>query len=515
MEWLFRAEPWPETSLRLRLRREVTIEAAGGVLVLRHWWGSTNLNGVGASTAARLRRLAHGWVASTELASASETDSGADPLRAITDFAEVLWALDRIGFLVALQLVHRGEAVLTLEPLSRAAHLPAAPVHPSAARLSPFAFLQDVEDDLVVLSAVGSHRAVVHSAGVAAITSLLGPPAAPGDHVTAATHALLGAVGMLRGSEGLGSSGIADSTMAMAEFPDLLMHQRSRYGRFDGEFGAAFPFRDVLPPPDPLPPLPDTDLIPLPRPDVVTVRERDPQLTDALESRVSLRQFADRPVTLAELGEFLFRCARTRGCYGPMEQHGLPYVALDRPYPSGGGLHDLEIYLVCSRVDGGLSPGVYHYRTERHALHRIGPVGEAGAAVLAAALRASLASMPPPVLVKVTSRFARVAWKYRSMGYPTTLKNVGVLYQTMYLVANAMGLAGCALGSGDEVAGPELLGPAAADQLGIGEFMLGHPQHPLAAVHMARQRRLLPTWHDVVDPGWALSGEPGETRGAP
>ena len=59
------------------------------------------------------------------------------------------------------------------------------------------------------------------------------------------------------------------------------------------------------------------------------------------------------------------------------------------------------------------------------------------------------------------------------MAYALILKNVGVLYQTMYLVATAMGLAGCGLGGGDS----DLFSRAAHTQslveTSVGEFLLG------------------------------------------
>jgi SagB-type dehydrogenase family enzyme len=65
-------------------------------------------------------------------------------------------------------------------------------------------------------------------------------------------------------------------------------------------------------------------------------------------------------------------------------------------------------------------------------------------------------------------------WKYDAVAYALTLKNVGTLYQTMYLVATALGLAPCALGGGDS----DLFGNAAkldnyyAESL-VGEFLIG------------------------------------------
>jgi SagB-type dehydrogenase family enzyme len=39
-----------------------------------------------------------------------------------------------------------------------------------------------------------------------------------------------------------------------------------------------------------------------------------------------------------------------------------------------------------------------------------------------------------------------VSWKYSSISYALILKNVGVLIQTLYLIAGDMGLGGCAIG---------------------------------------------------------------------
>jgi SagB-type dehydrogenase family enzyme len=107
-------------------------------------------------------------------------------------------------------------------------------------------------------------------------------------------------------------------------------------------------------------------------------------------------------------------------------------------------------------------------------------------------------------LIKLASRFGRMAWKYRSISYATTLKNVGVLYQTMYLVATAMGLAACALGSGDDVAGDQAFGLAARSELGVGEFMLGNPLAKDESPPHPRDRHSESTWQPLVGPSWGF-----------
>src|SRR5262249_31448453 len=77
------------------------------------------------------------------------------------------------------------------------------------------------------------------------------------------------------------------------------------------------------------------------------------------------------------------------------------------------------------------------------------------------------------VLLILAARYPRLAWKYESLAYALTLKHVGVVFQTMYLVATAMGLAPSAVGGGDA----DLFARAAGTDYGagtsVGEFLLG------------------------------------------
>jgi SagB-type dehydrogenase family enzyme len=66
-----------------------------------------------------------------------------------------------------------------------------------------------------------------------------------------------------------------------------------------------------------------------------------------------------------------------------------------------------------------------------------------------------------------------MSWKYATISYAATLKNVGVLYQTMYLVATGMGLAACGLGSGNSDLFAEAAGTNYYMETSVGEFMLG------------------------------------------
>ena len=89
---------------------------------------------------------------------------------------------------------------------------------------------------------------------------------------------------------------------------------------------------------------------------------------------------------------------------------------------------------------------------------------------------------PVQVLVLLGARFARMSWKYESMAYATVLKDVGVVYQTMYLVTCAMGLAGCALGGGNSDLFAAAAGTDYYEESSVGEFVLGTPEDLAASI---------------------------------
>ena len=82
------------------------------------------------------------------------------------------------------------------------------------------------------------------------------------------------------------------------------------------------------------------------------------------------------------------------------------------------------------------------------------------------------------VLLVLTARVPRISWKYSSIAYALILKHVGVVYQTMYLAATAMGLAPCALGCGDSDAFARAADTEYYDETSVGEFLLGSLRAP-------------------------------------
>jgi SagB-type dehydrogenase family enzyme len=260
----------------------------------------------------------------------------------------------------------------------------------------------------------------------------------------------------------------ADFSRQMWAPHELLFHARSRAGRSDLPYGGTYWAEKIA---DPLPvvrPARGTPAISLFEPDLEALRRSDPTLTAVLEDRLSIRDHDDTaPLTLRELGEFLFRAARVRQTM----REGKNELS-DRPYPSGGACHELEIYPVVQNMDG-LEPGLYHYNPGEHTLESVSEPTRPVTALSDLARISSLMRTPPQVTLVIAARPGRVMWKYQSMAYALTLKHVGVLYQVMYSIATAMGLAACALGGGDSDAFAQATGLGYLDETSVGEFMLG------------------------------------------
>jgi SagB-type dehydrogenase family enzyme len=144
-----------------------------------------------------------------------------------------------------------------------------------------------------------------------------------------------------------------------------------------------------------------------------------------------------------------------------------------RPYPAGGSLYELEVYAVVNTCRG-LQPGLYHYDPLGHRLgRRAGRTAEVERLLSSAAVAAGVPSNRPQVLFILAARLPRIAWKYSGLAYALVLKDVGVLFQTMYLAATAMGLAPCALGCGDSDLFAKAAGVNYYSETSVGEFLLG------------------------------------------
>jgi oxazoline/thiazoline dehydrogenase len=346
---------------------------------------------------------------------------------------------------------------------------------PASVRLSRFALMRRDGDRMVIESPRGFARVEVHDARAASAVAALAAPAEGvqlaerigcSEDQAGALIALLWNAGALTAG---GADDVEEANPALRqwEFHDLYFHSRSRIGRHANPFGGVFPFEGKI---DQLPafkpPMSGTT-IPLARPDLDRLSHDDVPFTQVVEARQSVREHADAPVSVEQLGEFLYRTVRVR--HSVQTDHG--EIAF-RLYPSGGALYEMEIYLVVDRA-AGLESGLYHYDAKGHALEHVADRTKAVGALLDAAYYTADQKCRPQVLIVLAARFQRMQWKYRSMVYAAILKHVGVVYQTMYLVATAMGLAPCGLGGGHSDLFADAAGLDYYEETSVGEFILG------------------------------------------
>jgi SagB-type dehydrogenase family enzyme len=313
----------------------------------------------------------------------------------------------------------------------------------------------------------------------AAVIGALGRPRLPSDIAAAVPELpqvttsglldLLWAAGMLdRHASGDATPGEQTRELEHWGFTDLLFHRRSRWGAHVLPTGGTFPLRGRSPAFPVVKPPMDGEIVDLPRPDVDGFASTDRPFAQVLEQRRSIRTYGDEPLSIAQLGDFLYRVGRVRRIE---DGEHLPYAISSRPYPSGGACYPLELYPVVSRC-AGLPRGVYHYEPVGHHLTRVAQWNDSVAALVADA-RLGEGHGPVQVLLVVTARFRRTMWKYQGMAYATILKDVGVLYQTMYLVATAMELGPCALGCGNTEMFSNVVGLDPYEEGSVGEFLLG------------------------------------------
>lgn len=243
----------------------------------------------------------------------------------------------------------------------------------------------------------------------------------------------------LRAAEG-------DNDLILWDFHDLLFHTRSTNGRHANPAGGLYARAHLVPPPPAVRPGWPGTAIELTGLDTAPASP----FAQMLRRRHSTRNYdAHHPITAAQVARLLDGAARIISRERLRDDEGGEgFEIAARPYPSGGASYELELYLAVDKCDG-LARGFYHYDADRHALLPIETNERLLAAMLEDGQLAMGASAPPQILITMAARFGRVSWKYSGFAYGLVLKHVGVVMQTLYLMATEMEIGACAIGVGD------------------------------------------------------------------
>lgn len=466
------------TRLTVRLRSGVAVEVGSHGTVLHHPWGATSVR-ARPEVSAALVALSVDELDATAVAEVVAGGRPLDDLDVIAGLVQLDHILSRLPLVVTHGVSDGTNTVVTVEPISdRAPGIKTAPLTAdSILSLDRVAYLRRRPQvpGLCLESPLALHRAQLGQSVVSLISRIAAAPMtidAVADERELAAIGLLVAAGLIHAGT---HEDVEDERLATWNFHDLVFHSRSRPGRSDDLFGAHFLHRDRFAAPPAVPPTRTGATIELQVPRFAHVVACDHSLTEVIESRRSVRDYADEPLTVEQLGELLYRSARTRDI---VQVRSLgSYDAADHPYPTGGLAADLELYLCVARCTG-LAPGIYHYESAAHQLRLVNEP-EAAVPLLVAARIATGGNIEPQVLLTITSRFARTAWKYETIAYALTLKHVGALMQTVYLVATSMGLGPCALGSGDADRAARAFGLDWLVESSVGELALGSRIEPV------------------------------------
>ncbi|GAA3902923.1 SagB/ThcOx family dehydrogenase [Streptomyces lacrimifluminis] len=493
---------------------------ANGSVVLSGRWGEIRMHQARPVVREALRRMSLGPISLANVMAEMAAESAVRPSpggrtadRPAADAStEILRVLHRLQHLVVRSLMLEGadQLLLSVVPIAQSArYQPDTADRHRPVRLSRFAFLRSEGEGFVLESPVSLYRVVLHGPEASWVIGMLGRPvtideiaaAVPlPDAVIAEIVAHLVGSGMVHSAEqpspgaddrtrpGARDNGTdnRDRAPSFAEdrdpallswsAVDLLFHSRSTLGRHDADFGATYPLADRLPPAPAVKPLPDGPRLSLARPSLNEVTAADPPLTTAVEQRQSIRSYGPERLTATALGEFLYRALRVRGLYEPQGENRHQEGYTDRPYPSGGRAYELEFYLTV-RDCVGIPSGIHYYAPLEHCLVQLGDgeTDSAAADLLAEAQITAGLIDPPAVVVTITSRIHRLSWKYSGLPYALTLKHVGAVVQNLYLIGTAMGLASCALGSGDVELAARATGTDWLTEPSVGGFALGAP----------------------------------------
>ena len=186
-------------------------------------------------------------------------------------------------------------------------------------------------------------------------------------------------------------------------------------------------------------------VIELPSPRDIKVDAFD--LRDAIEKRVSVRSYAEEPISLEELSWLLW-CTQ-----GVKQVTGMPSTL--RTVPSGGARHPFETYMLVNRVEG-LSPGLYRFLAVEHKLVELG-MDEGLADEIAEACWGQ------PFIKKNAATFIwafvpyRSIWRFGKRG-GRAMMEAGHICQNLYLSAEAIRCGVCAIGAFSDERMNDILG---------------------------------------------------------
>jgi SagB-type dehydrogenase family enzyme len=183
----------------------------------------------------------------------------------------------------------------------------------------------------------------------------------------------------------------------------------------------------------------------LPAPSEGTTRSVD--LRTLIETRASVRAYAQTPLTLPELSHLLW-CSQ-----GVKETHGRN--ASIRTVPSAGARHALETVVLANRV-AGLPSGLYRFHAFEHKLFRQEASADIAREITEACYGQTFVLESAATFLWIAVPY-RMTWRYGERGYRYLHLDAGHVCQNLYLAAEAIDCGVCAVAAYDDDALNDLL----------------------------------------------------------
>jgi SagB-type dehydrogenase family enzyme len=240
--------------------------------------------------------------------------------------------------------------------------------------------------------------------------------------------------------ENIGTVGVAGENAGRA-------FMRSTY--YENAGGPSDQERNLPQPPLERPADPGKKTIPLPKAEKLKVPPMD--LRRAIEERLSVRAYAEEPLTIDELSWLLWATQGVR-----KTGFALGSRRTYRTVPSAGGRHPFETYLAIRAVKD-LPPGVYRFLAIDHVLQEVDVPRDAASDMAAVCRNQSFVARGAATFIWMADEY-RSFWRYKARAYRGIFQDAGHVGQNLYLAASNIGCGVCGIGAFDDRALARYLG---------------------------------------------------------
>lgn len=164
----------------------------------------------------------------------------------------------------------------------------------------------------------------------------------------------------------------------------------------------------------------------------------DKALWSAMAQRRSRRAYSKAPLTLLQLSAL---CWMTQGVQEEIEFNGR---ATRRLVPSAGAKHAVETLILVRRAEG-LTPGLYRYLPQKHALALYKETDQTWERALDEAFTSNRFQKQAAATFFWAAVPARMVWHHGQRGYRNLYLDAGHIGQNLYLAAEGLGLSACTM----------------------------------------------------------------------